>query len=73
MKFFAISVVLATLAFAHAHDKFVGCYWGTVSFYRPGDGRYDVADIDPTLCTHGMYGFADLDNATWTIKVWDPW
>ena len=73
MKIFAISVVLANVAFVHAHDKFVGCYWGTWSFYRWGDGAYDVPDIDPMLCTHGMYGFADLDNATWTIKIWDPW
>ena len=41
--------------------------------HRPGYGAFDVDDIDPSLCTHGMYGFADLDNATWTIKVWDPW
>ena len=28
---------------------------------------------DPNLCDYGYYGFADLDNATWTIKIWDPW
>ena len=65
---------MTSLAFAQwNHGKIVGCYWGTWSFYRPGDGKFDVDDIDPNLCTHGFYGFADLDNATWTIKIWDPW
>ena len=56
-----------------AHDKVVGCYWGTWSFYRTGFGKFDVNDIDPSLCTHGFYGFADLHNDTWTVKIWDPW
>ena len=30
-------------------------------------------NIDPTLCTHGFYGFADLNNVTWKIKPYDPW
>ena len=40
---------------------------------RVGDGKFDVDDIDPNLCTHGFYGFADMNNQTWTIKVIDPW
>merc|ERR1712038_1116512 len=71
MKLLAFLLALASVVYAH--DKIVGCYWGVWSFYRPGYGAFDVDDIDPSLCTHGMYGFADLDNATWTIKVWDPW
>jgi len=55
------------------HDKIVGCYWGTWSFYRPGYGQFRVEDVDPNLCTHGFYGFADLHNDTWTLKIWDPW
>lgn len=44
-----------------------------LSLTRPGKGKFDVEDIDPFLCTHGFYGFADLDNITWTIYVYDPW
>ena len=65
--------VLVSLAYAQNHDRIVGCYWGAWSFYRDGFGKFDVDDIDPNLCTHGYYGFADLDNATWTLKVIDPW
>lgn len=56
-----------------ANGKIIGCYWGVWSFYRPGFGQFDVDNVDTAYCTHGFYGFADLDNATWTVKIWDPW
>ena len=34
-------------------------------------GMFDVDDIDASLCTHGFYGFADLDNGTWEIAAYD--
>ena len=37
---------------------------------RPGLGKFDVGDIDATLCTHGYYGFADIDPNTYEIKGW---
>ena len=40
---------------------------------RTGDGHFDVDHIDPSLCTHGFYGFADLNNVTWQIVPYDPW
>ena len=39
-----------------------------VVFSRPGLGKFDVSDIDATLCTHGYYGFADIDPNTYEIK-----
>ena len=42
-------------------------------FCRNVPAKFDVEDFDPFLCSHGFYGFADLDNATWTITAWDPW
>merc|ERR1711988_2021775 len=73
-----VLLALATLALfgvssVISHDKIVGCYWGTWSFYRPGYGQFRVEDLDASLCTHGYYGFADLHNDTWTLKIWDPW
>jgi len=60
------------------HNKIVGCYWGTWAYYRPGYGKFDIANIDPNLCTHGFYGFADLNNRTedphaWELVAYDPW
>ena len=47
------------------------CYFGSWAAYRPGDGRFVVEDIDPTLCTHLIYTFVGLagDN----VRVLDPW
>jgi len=58
---------------AVAHDKIMGCYFGAWAFYRVGFGKFDIDDIDPNLCTHGFYGFADLNNQTWKVEVFDPW
>lgn len=50
------------------------CYFGSWSVYRPGNGRFDVGDIDPFLCTHLVFGFAALDNYTMDkIIAYDPW
>ena len=47
-------------------------------FCRPGYGKFDVDNIDASLCTHGFYGFADLNNRTedphaWELVAYDPW
>ncbi|KAG0711283.1 Acidic mammalian chitinase [Chionoecetes opilio] len=48
------------------------CYFGSWAVYRQGDGKFDIEDIDPNICTHLVFGFAGLgqDNK---IKVLDPW
>jgi len=48
------------------------CYYGSWAVYRPGNGKFDVEDIDPTICTHIIYGFIGLgtDNR---IRVLDPY
>ncbi|XP_063610181.1 chitinase-3-like protein 1 [Penaeus indicus] len=51
----------------------VVCYFGSWSVWRPGDGKFDVEDIDPFLCTHVIFGFAGLSNHTWEIEVLDVW
>ena len=40
---------------------------------RPDNGKYDVDNIDPFLCTHGYYAFADMDNETYQVYAMDPW
>lgn len=50
----------------------VVCYLGSWANYRSGDGKFLIEDIDPTLCTHLIYGFTKLspDNK---IAVYDPY
>ena len=33
--------------------------------------RYTADNVDPTLCTHLIYGFATLDASTYTIQIFD--
>jgi chitinase len=54
-------------------DKKMICYFGAWAFYRPGKGKFDIPDIDPFVCTHINYGFADMDNVTWSVVAYDPW
>ncbi|CAG0902228.1 unnamed protein product [Darwinula stevensoni] len=57
---------------AMVSGKVIVCYYGSWAVYRPGDGKFDVEQIDPTFCTHLVYAFAGVgqDNK---IKVLDPW
>jgi chitinase len=36
------------------------CYFTSWSIYRPGAGRYTPENIDPFLCTHIIYAFAQV-------------
>jgi chitinase len=53
-------------------QKKMVCYYGTWAVYRPGNGKFDVEDIDTNLCTHIIYGFTGLGTDN-TIKCLDPW
>ena len=54
-------------------DYKVVCYFTNWAWYRPGVGKYRPEDIDPTLCTHIIYGFAVLDSTTLQMKPHDSW
>ncbi|XP_068622320.1 probable chitinase 2 [Battus philenor] len=47
------------------------CYLATWATYRTGDGKFDLTDLDPSLCTHIVYIFAGLDENSMTIKSID--
>nr|AAB87764.1 chitinase [Anopheles gambiae] len=74
-----VLVAVAAAAFAEephkaasAEGKKVVCYVGTWAVYRPGNGRYDIEHIDPSLCTHLMYGFFGI-NEDATVRIIDPY
>jgi len=54
-------------------DYKVVCYFTNWAWYRRGAGKYKPEDIDPTICTHIIYGFAVLDYSTLLIKPHDTW
>ncbi|XP_045457634.1 probable chitinase 2 [Melitaea cinxia] len=76
--YFLIVAVMATVMDGQTlggpmHGKVVVCYIATWAAYRPGAGKYDISDLEPSLCTHLVYSFAGLDETTHSIKSLDPW
>ena len=51
----------------------VVCYFTNWAWYRPGRGKYKPDDIDASLCTHIVYGFAVLDNNKLVLRAHDSW
>merc|ERR1712129_89630 len=51
----------------------VVCYYPNWVYYRKGDGKYTVEDIDTSLCTHIVYSFVILDGEKHIIKAHDTW
>jgi chitinase len=55
----------------NSHNKIVVCKVGGGAWYRSGNGEFFVENIDPMLCTHIIYEFAELDNVTYSIQSRD--
>lgn len=45
-----------------AREAQVFCYLTSWSAKRPGAGRFESADLQPSLCTHVIYAFATLSD-----------
>lgn len=69
----AVSLGIVTNDVSASSDYVATCYYGTWAVYRPGNGKFDVEDFDPMLCTHAIYGFAGLDENTHEIVAIDPY
>ncbi|XP_033215238.1 acidic mammalian chitinase-like [Belonocnema kinseyi] len=68
-----LTLVLAIcLSFAVTIDsqKKIVCYFASWAYSRDSIGKYDISNIDPTLCTHLIYSFIGL-NADASIKILD--
>lgn len=48
------------------------CYFTKWSAKRPGNGKFDPENIDPTLCTHLVYAFAGLKDHKIDEETEDP-
>ncbi|XP_011310399.1 acidic mammalian chitinase [Fopius arisanus] len=72
MRFLLFMIVYLVVSIAEAStDKKIVCYFGSWSVYRPGNGKFDISDIDPGVCTHLIYTFVGLQGED--VKVLDPW
>ncbi|VEN35164.1 unnamed protein product, partial [Callosobruchus maculatus] len=67
---FALVCLAVCVQLSSGKTKRVVCYHASWSWQRLGDGKFEVENIDPNLCTHLIYAFVGL-NADGTIKVLD--
>ncbi|XP_055374479.1 probable endochitinase [Condylostylus longicornis] len=76
MKFISIILnVLVTLVVVSAiaaEKKKIVCYVGTWATYRWGNGKFDVDNIYPHLCTHLVYSFFGI-NENGDLRIIDPY
>lgn len=49
----------------------VVCYYTNWAQYRNGPGRFYPENIDPNLCTHIIYAFAQLSNGVIAAYEWN--
>ncbi|XP_037779758.1 endochitinase-like [Penaeus monodon] len=49
------------------------CYLGSWAVWRPDAGKYDVDQIDPFLCTHVIYSYAQISETTWEVVSLEPY
>lgn len=56
-----------------ANERRMVCFFGSWAVYRPGNGKFDVENIDPALCTHVIYSFTGLglDNKIQLLDAWN--
>ena len=52
----------------NSHKKVVVCYTDGWAVNNHGNGQFLVENIDPMLCTHIIYAFAELNNVTHSIQ-----
>ncbi|XP_018570657.1 acidic mammalian chitinase [Anoplophora glabripennis] len=75
MKVSTVFLLVATsivLLSASASAKNIVCYFASWTVYRPGNGKFDVENIDPSLCTHIMFGFIGITTEG-KISILDGW
>ena len=64
MKLIVLTFLLLTAVLIHSiHSQqfVVGCYFTNWAQHRQGLGRFLPSHIDPSLCTHLYYAFANID------------
>ena len=49
------------------------CYYPNWPYYREGEGKYTIENIEVNLCTHLVYSFVVLDPSSHVIKIHDDW
>jgi len=63
MKLLGLLLICALAAhLSDGQDIIRACYYSNWSQYRPGDGHFLPINIDPNLCSHVIFSFANMGN-----------
>ncbi|XP_033215211.1 probable chitinase 2 isoform X2 [Belonocnema kinseyi] len=54
-----------------AEEKIIGCYLETWAVYRKAEEKFDIKNIDVSLCSHLFYSFVGL-GADASVRLLDP-
>ncbi|KAK8746404.1 hypothetical protein OTU49_017005 [Cherax quadricarinatus] len=66
-----LAVLVALTLTLSLTESVMMCYMASWAVYRDEDGKFDVEDIDPSICTHLIFAFAGI-STTGEIQVLDP-
>lgn len=67
VKEFIIFIVLLFFL-GPSHKKVVACNLQTWARYRDQPGKFEIKDIEPSLCTHLIYNYVGLNTNDDSIK-----
>ncbi|ERL88103.1 hypothetical protein D910_05492 [Dendroctonus ponderosae] len=54
------------------NEKNIYCYFESWTIYRPGNGKFDIENIDTSLCTHIAFTFLGVEEDG-SLNILDPW
>nr|XP_022901760.1 acidic mammalian chitinase-like [Onthophagus taurus] len=72
MLFLLILALTGSITSVYSKTDKLVCYYANWAAYRNGDGKFEIKNIDPNLCTHLIYAFVGLNDDS-TIKILDSW
>jgi len=71
--FLSLLVLISCLAYGYAvTNPKVVCYYESWAYWREGNGKMTVSDIDSSLCTHIVYAYLGITESN-TVNILDPY
>ncbi|CAG9820380.1 unnamed protein product [Phaedon cochleariae] len=70
ISFCVLTLIFSSISIVSGRN--IVCYFASWTVYRPGNGLFDVSNIEPDLCTHINFAFIGL-HEDGTINIIDKW
>ncbi|XP_056647983.1 acidic mammalian chitinase-like [Diorhabda sublineata] len=72
LSILSLFAIIIGISFPIVSGKNIICYFASWTVYRTSYGKFDVSNIDPSLCTHFNFAFIGL-NEDASIHILDSW